>query len=63
MTTQEWIWSADGAALALVVLAGLAEWRRSRRRDLDSAGWVPWRGIQVVGVFAVLGFTFLAWKL
>ena len=63
MTTQGWIWAADGAALALVVLAGLAEWRRGRRRDLHAAGWVPWRGIQAVGIFAVLGFTILAWRL
>lgn len=63
MTTQEWIWTADGAALATVVLAGVAEWRRGQRRDLDAAGWVPWRGVQVVGFFAVLGLTILAFKL
>jgi hypothetical protein len=60
MTLQGWMWSADGAALALVVLAGLAEHRRGRRRDLDSVGWVPWRGLQAAGFFAVLAFTILA---
>lgn len=63
MTTQDWIWAADGAALAVVVLAGVAEWRRGRRHDLDAAGWVPWRGVQVIGFFAVLGLTILAFKL
>lgn len=60
MTTQAWMWTADGVALALVVLAGLADWRRGTRRNLDAAGWVPWRGIQVAGCFAMLVFTVLA---
>jgi hypothetical protein len=62
MTTQQWLWGADGAALALVIVAGIAEWRRNRRRDLDATGWVPWRGLQVVGFFGLLAFTILAWK-
>lgn len=62
MTTQGWFWSADGMALALVVLAGVAESRRSRRRNLDDTGWVPWRGIQAAAFFAVLALTILALK-
>lgn len=62
MTTQQWFWSAGGAALALVVLAGVAERRRVRRRDLDDTGWVPWPGIQAAAFFAVLVFTVLALK-
>lgn len=60
MTTQEWFWGADGAALALAVLAGVAEGRRVRRRDLDDTGWVPWRGIQAAAFFAMVVLTFLA---
>ena len=60
MTTQAWLWGADGAALAMVVIAGLAEWRRNRRRRLDSVGWVPWRGLQVAGFFAMLVLTIFA---
>ena len=60
MTTQHWLWAADGAALALVVVAGVAESRRIRRRDLDATGWVPWRGMQAAAFFAVLALTYLA---
>lgn len=54
------MWSADAAAVVLVVLAGLADARRSRRRELDRIGWVPWRGLQVAGFFAILLFTIFA---
>jgi len=63
MTAQQWLWGADGAALALVVLAGIAESRRNKRRALDAPGWVPWRGLQVFGFFALLALTILALKL
>ena len=62
MTTQGWIWGADGAALALAVFAGVAEARRNKRRDLDRTGWVPWRGVQVAALFAVLVLAILAFK-
>lgn len=62
MTMQAWLWGADGAALALVLVAGVADWRRQKRRDLDATGWVPWRGLQVLGVFALLAFTIIALK-
>ena len=63
MTTQEWMWAADGAAVALVVIAGVADARRNRRRDLDRTGWVPWRGVQAAGFFGLLLFSILAFKL
>ena len=62
MTAQQWLWGADGAALALVLVAGVAEARRNKRSSLDAPGWVPWRGLQVVGFFGVLAFTILALK-
>jgi hypothetical protein len=63
MTAQQWLLGADGAALALAVVAGIAESRRNRRRSLDSHGWVPWRGLQVAAMFAIIAFTILALKI
>ena len=63
MKVQHWLWSAAGAALALAVIAGLAESRRNRRRSLDDHGWMPWRGLQVAAFFAAAAFAFLALKL
>lgn len=63
MTTQEWMWAGDGIALAVVLLAGVADWRRThRRRHIDSVGWVPWRGIQVAAFFVAVLFLILALK-
>jgi hypothetical protein len=57
---QNWLWGADGAALALVVAAGIAEHRRHHRRDVNGYGWVPWRGLQVTGFFALVILTMIA---
>ncbi len=63
MTTQGWLWTADGAALALALVAGIADWRRIHRRgNFDDVGWMPWRGIQVAAAFAILALTILAFK-
>ncbi|HTU09657.1 MAG TPA: hypothetical protein VMG08_02065 [Allosphingosinicella sp.] len=62
MTTQEWLWGADGAALALVLVAAVADHRRHHRRDIDATGWVPWRGLQAFGFFALLALTVIALK-
>jgi uncharacterized membrane protein len=63
MSAQHWYWWAEGAALLLAVAAGFAEHRRSRRDRLDDIGWVPWRGIQVMAVFAMLTILILALKM
>lgn len=61
MTGQDWLWAADGAALALALAAGVADWRRThRRRALEAVGWMPWREIQVVALFAVLVLAIVA---
>lgn len=61
MTMQDWLWAAAGAALALALAAGVADWRRlHRRRAIDAVGWVPWRGIQVASLFAALLLAVLA---
>lgn len=58
--TEHLLWTADGIAAALAVGAGLADWRRGRRRNLDAVGWVPWSAIQIAALFAVLVLTVLA---
>ncbi len=60
MSAQQWIWTADGAALAVALIAGVADWRRVNRSRIDGWGWMPWRGVQVVALFAALGLTVLA---
>lgn len=60
MSAQQWIWTADGAALAIALIAGVADWRRVNRSRIDGWGWMPWRGVQVVALFAALGLTVLA---
>ena len=62
MMMQGGLWAAAGGATALAVAAGLAEWRRTRRRSLDRVGWVPWTGIQVAALFAAAIFAILALK-
>lgn len=62
MTARLLLSGAAGAAAMLALIAGVAESRRQRRRDLDRTGWVPWRGLQVAAFFAVLLFAILAWK-
>jgi len=62
MTTRYWLWAAAGAAFALAIVAGFAESRRLRRSSLDQHGWVPWRGLQVAALFALLVLIILAVK-
>ena len=60
MSVQHWIWAADGAALGIALVAGVADWRRTNRSTIDGWGWMPWRGVQVLALFAALGLTLLA---
>jgi uncharacterized membrane protein len=62
MQAQHWYWLAGGIALLIAVAAGVADARRHRRNRLDDIGWVPWRGIQVAAMFALLGVLILALK-
>ena len=46
------LWSAAAAAAALAFLAGWADHRRGKRRDLDRPGWMPWQLILVLAMMA-----------
>jgi len=63
MTMQDSLWTADGVFVALAFVAGVADWRRVRRRSIDGWGWVPWRGVQVLALFAAAGVTILALRI
>lgn len=63
MHAQQHYWLAGGIALAIALLAGLAEWRRLRRKRIDDYGWMPWRGIQVAATFAAVAILIIALKL
>jgi hypothetical protein len=45
-------WLAAAAFAALALLAGWADVRRGKRRNLDKPGWVPW---QLIMVLAMIG--------
>lgn len=58
--TQAALWWSAAASLAAAFAAGLADWRRARRRSLDSVGWVPWTAVQIMALFAAAIFLILA---
>jgi len=60
MSTQHLIWTADGAALALALVAGVADYRRVRRSTIDGWGWMPWRGVQMTAFFVMAVLTVVA---
>ena len=63
MTTQAWLWWTAGISAAVAAFAALAEHRRSRRRNLDKVGWVPWNFIQILAFLGVMIAAALALKL
>jgi hypothetical protein len=48
------LWVAAAAAAAIAILAGWADSRRTRRRDVDRPGWVPWQPILVLAMMAAV---------
>ncbi len=55
-------WAGAGGALALAVVAGINEWRRKRRANLDSIGLVDWPGVQVLALVAAAILASIAWN-
>jgi hypothetical protein len=54
------LWALAGGALLLALAAMLAEHRRSRRQNLDRAGWMPWNLIQILALLAAVSAAALA---
>jgi len=48
------LWTIAGGAAILFAWSVLAERRRSRRRDPDRVGWVPWTLLQLVAVLVMV---------
>ncbi|WP_374943466.1 hypothetical protein [Sphingomonas sp.] len=46
-------WVAAAVALAVAVMAGLADRGRKRRSDLDRIGWVDWRTVQMLALMGM----------
>lgn len=60
MMTQAGLWTGAGVAAAVALAAALGDWKRQRRRNLDSPGWVPWTGIQVLAMLCTVVLAALA---
>jgi hypothetical protein len=55
MTAQDGLWALAATLLAAAVIAGIAEHRRAKRRNLDKPGFMPWALIQVLaGIGSVI---------
>jgi amino acid transporter len=52
LSGKEFAEAAVALALAVALLAGIADWRHRRRDDLDRVAWFDWRSVQV---FALIG--------
>jgi hypothetical protein len=55
-------WVLAGAAALIAVASGVADHRRTRRRDLDRPGWVPWALLQILAAIAAVLAIVLALK-
>ena len=62
MTAQVGLWTLAGMLAALTVAAGFAEHRRTRRRNLDQPGWIPWMLIQILAAIGAVVALALALK-
>ena len=63
LDTAQLLWGAAGLLLLLAVGAAFAEHRRTRRRNLDRPGWMPWNLIQILAFMLAIAAVALATKL
>ena len=62
MAAQTAWWTLAAAGAALGIVSALADWKRTRRRDLDHPGWVPWTGLQLMAMIVTVVAAVLALK-
>jgi hypothetical protein len=56
------LWCAAAGLLLLAACAAFAEHRRSKRRDLDRPGLMPWNLIQVLAFLGAIAAAAVALK-
>ncbi len=54
LTGREIAEAAVALALAIAVVAGIADWRHRKRDDLDRVAWLDWRSVQVFALIAAI---------
>ncbi len=54
MDGRHGLWGIAAASATIFAVAVLAEHRRSRRRDPDRVGWMPWTLVQLVAILATV---------
>jgi hypothetical protein len=62
MEMQAWLWIGTAMAAAITAGSATAEYRQSRRTDLDQLGWFPWPKLTFAAMFAGLILLALAIK-
>lgn len=55
-------WIGAAGAMLVAVSAGVADWRRQRRDDLDAVGWIDWRTLHILALVATALCVALAWR-
>lgn len=60
LTPAQLLWSGAGLLLLIAAGSAWAEHRRSRRRNLDRPGWVPWNLIQILAFLLAVVLAALA---
>lgn len=60
---SQWLWGLAGLLALVAAITALAEYRRTRRRNLDRPGWVPWNLIQILAFMMAIAAAALAIKL
>lgn len=62
LTTQTLFWGICAASILMVFVAGWAERRQSRRKDLDRPGLISWPLMQILAIITTVVAAVLALK-
>ncbi|HEY0412103.1 MAG TPA: hypothetical protein VGD66_03045 [Allosphingosinicella sp.] len=62
LTVSEMLWTAAALLVLVAAAAAWAEHRRSKRRDIERVGVVPWHLIQILASILAVAAIALAMK-